>query len=195
MSAIKPGELARLKAAGRRMYEAGLTPGTHGSIGVRLPGGEVAVTCAGTRIGFLDVHDFLILDGNRLPVNQNGRAPVMDARMLAAVLEAQPAAGTVIRVQSPHATDLARAGRGLLEAYGALLESVGGAEFVPYYRPGTFGLASAVAEALRDHRFAIIEEQGCVVWGEDIDDAVDHAEALEALARIIFILYYRDAGE
>jgi 3-dehydro-4-phosphotetronate decarboxylase len=194
MSAIIPAEIERLKAAGRRMYEGGLTTGTLGSIGVRLPGGAIAVTAAGTRIGSLEGDDFLVLDGNCVPVRQNGRAPVMDAKMLAAALDAQPAAGTIIRLQSPYATALAYKGRSLLEESSKMLEDMGGVELVPYYRPGCAGLVAAVAQALQNNRVAVIEGQGCVVWGEDIDDAVDYAEALEAAAKVIFILRDRDAG-
>lgn len=194
MSAIIPTELERLKAAGRRMYEAGLTTGTLGSIGVRLSGGQIAVTAVGTHIGSLDSHDFLVLNSNHQPVRQNGRAPVMDAKMLAAALEAQPAAGTVIRVHSPYTTALAHKGRTLLEESNEILEGVGGIGFVPFYSPGAGSLVGAVAETLKTHRVAMIEGQGCVVWGEDIDDAVDCAEALEAAAKVIFILRDRDTG-
>lgn len=195
MPYIMPRELERLKAAGRRMFDGGLTTGTLGSIGVRLSGGAVAVTAVGTRIGSLDSHDFLVLDGNRQPVRQNGRAPVMDAKMLAAVLEVQPAAGSVIRVRSPYATALAHSGADLLEKSEEILEPVGGVAFVPYYRPGTAGLAGAVSEALRTNKAAILEGQGAVVWGTDIDDAVDVAEALESASKVIFILNGKDGGD
>lgn len=177
------------------MYEAGLTTGTLGSIGVRLSGGAIAVTAVGTHIGSLGSHDFLVLNSKHLPVRQNGRAPVMDAKMLAAALEAQPAAGTVIRVHSPYTTALAHRGHTLLEESREMFEGVGGIGFVPYHPAGAKGLAGAVAEALKTHRVAMIEGQGCVVWGEDIDDAVDCAEALEAAAKVIFILRDRDAGD
>lgn len=65
---------------------------------------------------------------------------------------------------------------------------------MPFYSPGAGSLAGAVAETLKTHRVAMIEGQGCVVWGEDIDDAVDCAEALEAAAKVIFILRDRDTG-
>ena len=188
MAPIKPEELERLKAAGRRMYEGGLVAGTLGAIGIRLSEGRVAVTAAGSRLGFLESSDFLTLNGNRMPVGQKGRAPVMDAGVLAAALDAQPDAGSVIRAQSPYATALAHRGSLFLEESGELLGNLGGVAFVPFYRRGTAGLAGAVAEALKTNRVAIIEGQGPVVWGRDIDDAVDHAEALEAAATVIFIL-------
>jgi len=57
MPSIKPKELERLAAAGKRMYEGGLTTGTLGAIGVRLPGGSVAVTADGARLGFMKKAD------------------------------------------------------------------------------------------------------------------------------------------
>lgn len=188
MAPIAPKELEKLKAAGRRMYEGGLAAGTLGAVGVRLPDGRFAVTVEGARLGDLEGGDFLAVNGARVPVSPNGRAPARDAVVLAAALEAQPDAGSVIRVHSPYATALAHRGRRMVEDSGGLLDGLGGVTTVPYYRPGTAGLAGAVADALRTGRVAIIEGQGPVVWGEDIDDAVDRAEALEAAARVMFIL-------
>jgi ribulose-5-phosphate 4-epimerase/fuculose-1-phosphate aldolase len=185
---ILPNEFERLRAAGRRMYEGGLTTGTMGSMGIRLSGGYVAVTAAGTRLGFLGVSDLLVLTDNQLPVRKNGRVPVMDASVLAAALKAQPQAGTVIRVHSPYATALAHKGRGFLEQGAEHLECIGGVDYIPYRIEGGEGLAGAVAKALREHRAALVEGQGPFIWGKDIDDAVDHAEALEAAARVMFIL-------
>ncbi len=192
MAPISHTELERLRAAGRRMYAGGLSTGTMGAIGMRLGDGTVAVTAAGARLGFIDGGDLIVLDGNRRPVSSNGREPCADAGVLAAALEAQPEAGSIVRACSPYATALAHRGRRLLEESETLLEGLGGVAFVPYYRPGTAGLAGAVADALRDNRVAVVEAQGPVVWGTDVDDAVDLAEALEAAARVIFIL---DGGE
>ena len=188
MYSILPNEFERLKAAGRRMYEGGLTTGTMGSMGIRLSGGYVAVTAAGTRLGFLSVSDLLVLSDRQMPVRKNGRVPVMDAAVLAAVLEAQPAAGTVIRVHSPYATALAHKGRVFIEHGAEHLECIGGVEYIPLRIESDDGLAGAVAKALSEHRAVLVECQGPFIWGKDIDDAVDHAEALEAAARVMFIL-------
>lgn len=188
MAPIAPEELEKLRAAGRRMYEGGLAAGTLGAVCVRLPDGSFAVTAEGARLGALEGGDLLAMNGARAPASCNGRVPARDAGVLAAALEAQPEAGSVIRVHSPYATALAHRGRRMIEESGQFLDGLGGVTPVPYYRPGTAGLAGAVAEALRTSRVAIIEGQGPVVWGEDIDNAVDCAEALEAAARVMFIL-------
>ena len=191
MASIKAKELDALVSAGRRMYEGGLAPGTTGAIGSRLNGGVVAVTAARTRLGSLSRSDVLLMNGAG-PVGTNGREPGKETGIIRAVLAAQPQAGSVIKVNSPFTTALAHRGRKTIERSSELLSELGGVAFVPFYRPGTAGLAGAVAEVLRANRIAIIEGQGAVVWGSDPQDAVDHAEDLEAAARVIFILDGKD---
>jgi ribulose-5-phosphate 4-epimerase/fuculose-1-phosphate aldolase len=185
---MKPRERECLIVAARRMYESGLVTGALGAVGVRLTSGEIAVTALGSRLGFLEAADLVLLDENGLAATDASRPPDRDSGMLFAVLSAQPEAGSVIRIHSPYATALAHRGRGTVERSKELLDQLGGVSFVPYFRPGTAGLAGAVAEALRETRVAIREGQGPVVWGTDIEDAVDRAEALEAAAQVAFLL-------
>jgi len=122
------------------------------------------------------------------PAGRNGRSVGRETGIIRAVLASQPEAGAVIKVNAPYTTALSHKGRKAIEKSSALLADLGGVAFVPYYRPGTAGLAGAVAEAACSNRVAFIEGQGAVVWGSDIEDAIDQAEALEAAARVVFIL-------
>jgi 3-dehydro-4-phosphotetronate decarboxylase len=187
MPSIKPVELDRLVAAGKRMYESGLVTGALGAIGARMPDGSVVVTADGSRLGFLLENDLVVMNGT-VASGKEGRRLGKDAGIIRAVLAAQPAAGAALRMNSPYATALAHKGRKTLDKYAPLLEDLGGVAFVPYYRPGTAGLAGAVSEVMRSNRIAIIEEQGAIAWGKDVEGAIDEAEALEAAARVIFIL-------
>jgi len=188
VSAMKKSELQRLVDAGRRMYQRDLVTGALGSIGARLPSGGVVVTGQGSRLGFLKDFDVVALDGQGLARQETTGVPDGDAGLITAVMSAQPAAGAVIRVQPPYVTALAHRGRRKIEESRGLLQDLGGVAFVPYYRKGTAGLAGAVAGALRENHIAIIERQGPIVRGSDIEDAVDRAEALEAAAKVIFLL-------
>lgn len=188
MAAIKSAELERLAGAGRRMYEGGLVAGALGAIGLRLGTGAVVVSALGSRLGFLEQRDIVVLDGNGLPAGDSRRPPTKDFGLLYAVLSARLGAGAVLRIFSPYATALAHRGRKAIEKSQPMLEHLGGVVYVPHYKPGTAGLAGAVAEALRKNNVAIVGEQGPVVLGTDLDDAVDRAEALEAAAKVIFLL-------
>lgn len=189
MASIKPEELEKLVAGGGRMYRGGLARGATGAIGARLSDGTVAVTAARARLGFLAETDLVVVNGAGIPGGE-GAGPGRDTGVIRAVLAAQPEAGSAIKVNSVYATALSHKGRGMLESSAELLEDLGGVAFVPFYRPGTAGLAGAVAEVLRSNRVALVEGQGAVVWGEDIESAIDLAEELEAAARVAFILDY-----
>lgn len=185
---MKGKERERLIAGGRRMYEAGLVTGALGSIGMKASTGEFVVTADGSRLGFLEDADMLVLNGNGLPAGPKSKHPGLDTGILSAVLAAQPEAGSVIRVNSPYTTALSHRGRRRFEQSLKFMEGLGGVAFIPYYRPGTAGLAGAVADALRTDHVAIIERQGAVVRGRDLSDAIDRAEALEAAAKVVFLL-------
>ena len=188
MAGMKPGEQRGLTAACRRMYESGLVTGALGAVGIKTSSGDVMVSRAGSRLGFLQDTDMILMNGVRPQPDGKREGYTRDAGIFKAVLAVRKEAGSVIRIQSPYATALAHKGRKALEKSQGLMEELGGVVFVPFYRPGTAGLAGAVAEALRDNRIAIVEGQGPVVWGFDIEDAVDQAEALEADAKVIFLL-------
>ncbi len=188
MAGMKSGELLVLTAACRRMYEGGLVTGALGAVGVRISSGDVMVSREGSRLGFLQDTDMVLMNGVRSQPDGKRESYTRDAGIFKAVLAVQKEAGSVIRIQSPYATALAHRGRKALEKSQGLMEDLGGVVFVPFYRPGTAGLAGAVAEVLRDNRIAIVEGQGPVLWGIDIEDAVDQAEALEAAAKVIFLL-------
>ena len=56
---------------------------------------------------------------------------------------------------------------------------------VGFHLPGTDELAVAVADAARDADCILLAQHGCVVVGGDADQAVNRAEALEALCRML----------
>lgn len=184
---LKQEEFARLERAGRRLYEGGLVAGSLGALGVRLPSGVIAVTGRGTRLGFMQPSNLVMLDTSGLPSSGDGPA-TDDSGMLHQVLVVNKESNAVLRVQGPFTTALSFGGYRKVEKASIAMEHLGGVAFVPYYRPGTAGLAGAVADALREARVAIIERQGPVVRGEDLERAVDVAEALETAAKVAFLI-------
>jgi 3-dehydro-4-phosphotetronate decarboxylase len=186
-------ELEKIAAACRRMYDGGLVTGALGSVGVRTSTGEILVNREGCRLGFLRGPDMLVMNGNR---PKPGKNPLCsDAGLMKAVLEAVSETGSVIRVYSPYATALAHRGKRVLEEAAPMFDNLRGVGYVPYFRPGTTGLAAAVAESMRHNSVVIIENQSPVVRGADIDDAIDRAEALEAAAKVVFILETTGDGD
>ena len=59
---------------------------------------------------------------------------------------------------------------------------------LPYFRPGSAGLAEAVGEAAPRHNCMILRNHGVVCAGSTLSEAVDRTEELEQTARLHFIL-------
>jgi ribulose-5-phosphate 4-epimerase/fuculose-1-phosphate aldolase len=59
---------------------------------------------------------------------------------------------------------------------------------LPYFRPGSEGLAAAVGEAAASHNCMLLRNHGVVCAGSTLNDAVDRTEELEQTARLYFIL-------
>lgn len=59
---------------------------------------------------------------------------------------------------------------------------------LPYFRPGSEGLAEAVGGAAPAHNCMLLRNHGVVCAGSTLDEAVDRAEELEQTARLHFIL-------
>jgi 3-dehydro-4-phosphotetronate decarboxylase len=59
---------------------------------------------------------------------------------------------------------------------------------LPYFRPGSSGLADAVGEAAPRHNCLLLRNHGVVCAGATLSEAVDRAEELEQTARLHFLL-------
>src|SRR5215207_7491074 len=59
---------------------------------------------------------------------------------------------------------------------------------LPYFRPGSDGLAEAVGHAAPRHNCMLLRNHGVVCSGATLPEAVDRAEELEHTARLHFIL-------
>ena len=59
---------------------------------------------------------------------------------------------------------------------------------LPYFRPGSEGLAEAVGDAAPRHNCMLLRNHGVVCAGSTLPEAVDRTEELEQTARLHFIL-------
>lgn len=59
---------------------------------------------------------------------------------------------------------------------------------LPYFRPGSEGLAGAVGDAAARHNCMLLRNHGVVCAGSTLSEAVDRTEELEQTARLHFIL-------
>jgi ribulose-5-phosphate 4-epimerase/fuculose-1-phosphate aldolase len=59
---------------------------------------------------------------------------------------------------------------------------------LPYFRPGSEGLAAAVGEAAPRHNCMLLRNHGVVCAGSTLSEAVDRTEELEQTAQLHFLL-------
>jgi ribulose-5-phosphate 4-epimerase/fuculose-1-phosphate aldolase len=65
---------------------------------------------------------------------------------------------------------------------------IGRLPLIPYYPPGSKGLSAAVAKAACEHKAVLMAHHGCIVTGQDLEDAVYSSEELEETARLFVLL-------
>lgn len=59
---------------------------------------------------------------------------------------------------------------------------------LPYFRPGSQGLAAAVEQAAPAHNCMLLKNHGIICAGANLNEAADRAEELEQTAHLYFIL-------
>lgn len=188
MSGLKPSDIEKIIRIGRCLHEAGLAPGTLNSLGMRLVPEGAVVTAKGSSLGFLSHDDILCIDGKGKVKAPAGMEPCEDVGIIRAVLRERAEVDFVLKCRAPYITALSCKGRRFIEEARWLLGDIGTMGFVPYYRPGTAGLAGAVGQALRVADVVFIEKQGAVICGRDENSLVSLTDSLESSAKTLFIL-------
>jgi L-fuculose-phosphate aldolase len=182
-------ETERLEAicdACARLHARNLLAAGDGNISVLLEDGRVAITPAGVAKARLKPSDmaFVSREGTVL----SGR-PSSEQFMHLAVYRACPEARCVIHAHPPTAVawTIARPGLHELPAEGLpeLILAAGCIPVVPYARPGTEGMGTALGPFLPRHRLLLLARHGALCWGEDLEEAYLGMERLEHVAQIL----------
>lgn len=178
-----------LAAAGRRLIEAGLSPGSSGNISVR-DADSILITGTGVELGRIDESSVarLTMDGTHV----GGAKASKEAPLHVGFYRRDAGFGAVIHVHSPHAVALScmrpwadHNAVAPLTPY--FVMRVGQTPLLPYRQPGDAALGVDVYEAPWPMRSALLANHGAVVAGSDIDDAVDRAIELEEACRIVLL--------
>ncbi len=174
-----------LVQACRLLYERGLSAGFDGNSAVRTGRGSLLVTPAGAHKGLLAPEDLVEVDevhGRAL----DGLTPTTELPMHLEVFRRRPDIAAVVHSHGPNAVAMTLLPQ--LQLNGVLPELVialGHVPTVPYRRPGTTTLASAVGEALATCDGLVIERHGTVSVGRSIREALARTEMIEHTARIL----------
>ncbi len=174
-------------AQARRVGAASLTLCSSGNLSWRVKEDEALVSSTGSWLPELTsdkVTRCRISDGTVI----EGLKPSMESSFHLGVLRARPEVNVVLHFQSEYATAVACMKKKPTNFnVTAEVPCYPGREIpvLPYYRPGSPELASAVTEAMKDHDCILLSNHGQVVCGKDFDDAFQKAMFFEMACRII----------
>lgn len=178
-----------LAEAGRRLVDAGLSPGSSGNVSV-LDGDRILISGTGSALGRLSEADLahVGLDGTHL----GGARASKETPLHVAFYRRDARFGAVVHLHSPHAVALA-----CLEPWAAhnavppltpyFVMRVGQTPLLPYRHPGDPALGDDLLAAPWPLRAALLASHGAVVAGADLDEAVDRATELEEACRIALL--------
>ncbi len=163
----------------RALAEAGLNKGSAGNVSARWGEGFL-VTPSGMAYGKTLVADIvpMALDGS----HQGRRLPSSEWRFHRDIYAARPEAGAVVHTHSPFATALACLERDI-PAFHYMIARFGGATVrcAPYATFGTQALSDHALTALAGRNACLLGHHGMLVFGRDLDQALDLAMELETL--------------
>jgi L-fuculose-phosphate aldolase len=183
---MQPRHFEEIRDACARLHARGLLAAADGNVSVRLPDDTVLLTPAGVNKARLPPGSLarVALDGGVL----EGR-PSTERAMHLAVYRACPEARVVVHAHPPTATawTLARPELGELptDSLPELLLAAGRVPIVPYARPGTEEMGTALLPFLPMYRLLLLSRHGALAWGESMEEAINGIERVEHSALIL----------
>jgi L-fuculose-phosphate aldolase len=175
MSAI----LDEFQQVGRDLYAAGLVSSHGGNMSVRQREGLI-VTSHGSRLGHLAQADLVEVRPGLEPKVE----PSMDLALHQAIYTAASEAQAVVHAHPRHAIALSLMGK---EIRPQDLEGQHYLGLVPVVPRGE-NVAQALADALRQHRIAVVAGHGSYARGDSLWQALQWTSVLEESAEVLWLL-------
>jgi L-fuculose-phosphate aldolase len=181
-----PRLFEEIRDACSHLHARGMLAAADGNVSVRISDETIAITPARVNKARLRRGSLarVALDGRIL----KGR-PSTERAMHLAVYRNCPEARAVVHAHPPTAIawTLARPEMSELptDALPELLLAAGRVPIVPYARPGTEDMATALLPFLPAHRLLLLARHGALAWGESMEEAVNGIERVEHSALIL----------
>jgi len=173
----------QLLAATARMAASGLNKGTAGNLSVRsVENGQSGflITPSGMAYAALTPADLVFMDMSGAHISP--RQPSSEWRFHRDIYAARPEAGAILHAHSPFATSLACLRRDI-PPFHYMIARFGGDTLrcADYATFGTQALSAAALAALQGRRACLLANHGMLVFGRDLEQALDLGVELEAL--------------
>jgi ribulose-5-phosphate 4-epimerase/fuculose-1-phosphate aldolase len=171
-------------------YRRGYAFGSTGNLSVRVED-QIWITPTGQSLKGLTVNQLACLDLDGASRNEN--RPSKEFPFHLSVYKQRADARAIVHLHSTYSVALS-----CLESFDPeqplppltpyYFMRVAPLAVLPYFRPGSQGLAEAVERAAAAHNCMLLRNHGTICAGSSLSEAVDRTEELEQTARLYFIL-------
>ncbi len=168
-----------------RLHQKNLLASADGNISFRLSEEEIIITPSGKNKSLLTIEDLAVINiKNEILAGQ----PSSERLMHLEIYKSSPQCRCVVHAHPPSAIALSLSfpeWKTLPAEYlSELILAVGDVPIVPYARPGTLEMGTALRSYLPQHRVLILSRHGGISWGEDLEEAYNGMERLEHVCQI-----------
>lgn len=173
---------------GQRLYARNMLAAADGNISFRVDDNRILFTPSGRQKGFLDAAEICVvtLSGDVV----DGK-PSSEREMHLEIYRRCSKAKAVVHAHPPHAVAWSIARPDLKELpyehLGEVILGAGRIPIVPYARPTTLTMGSALGPYLPASRALILARHGAVCWGESLEEALGGMERLEHSAQMLYL--------
>lgn len=170
----------------RRLHSRNMLAGADGNISYRVSDEEILITPSGIAKAFMNEEQMAVINLNNEIISGK---PSSERLMHLEIFRSCPQATAIVHAHPPTAIAWSIARPDLQQLPSDCLSEVilaaGDIPFVPYARPGTEQMATALKPYLPQHRAMILRAHGALAWGGDLDEAYRGMERIEHSAQIL----------
>ncbi len=171
----------------RRLYQKNLTTTSGGNISMKLDDGVILLTPSGVDKGTIKGNQVCIFSPNGKNLTRDIK-PTVESKMHLSIHEARPDITAIVHAHPTLATSFTvmnkKINTNLIAESRAVLGNILRTE---YAMQGTDELASIVAKATLKANVILMDNHGVLTVGNDLLQAFDRIEVLEAAAKITII--------
>ena len=157
-----------------------------GNVSVRVSDNEILITPTGKNKAWIEQKDLacITLDNKIISGSPSGERLMhlevyRNCPQAKAIVHAHPPTAIAWSIARPELKELPS------DAISELILAVGSIPIIPYARPGTVEMGTALQSFLPQHRVFILARHGALSWGESLEEAYNGMERVEHAALIL----------
>ncbi|MCQ2252801.1 MAG: class II aldolase/adducin family protein [Bacteroidales bacterium] len=166
---------------GKLIYDRGYNVSIDGNISVKISDSEICVTASGSRLGFLEESDLVLVDedGNLI---EGDKRPTSERILHTNIYKERPDVRAVIHAHAPNSVALSMLGLDLVNNLYSAMAPIPITEFAV---PSTEESWLKLKPYVKDYQWAILQRHGVVCYEKDLLGAFLRLEGMEHYARTL----------